>query len=125
MRQLVAAVIGLAAEDRQHDIAGYAELALDARERVAILHGERAALRGEPVEGALFEILRGRQHEFGLASLGLFGTAGNDQIRQRQIGLKPARRGVERRARHAGRLRLRPQRLQETIEGRIGLRGRG
>ena len=43
-RQLVAAVIGLARPDRQHDIAGHAELFLDARQRVVVLRGEFFAL---------------------------------------------------------------------------------
>ncbi len=47
-RQLVAAVVGLARPDRQHDVAGHADLALDAGERVAVLRGELLAARGEP-----------------------------------------------------------------------------
>jgi len=82
--------------------------------------GELLAVAHQPVERAFLQILRGREDEFRLAGVLLRRLARNDEIRQRQIGRQAAHRGVERGARHAGRLRLRPQRLQELIERRIG-----
>ena len=118
-----AAVVGLAAEDRQHHGRRDAELPLDRGERRPVLIVELAALRGQAIEGRLFQIIRRRLDEFRLARLLSFRPPGNDQLRQRQIGLEPARRHVERRARHAERLRLRPQRLQPRLERRIGGEG--
>ena len=118
-----AAVVGLAAEDRQHHGRRDAELPLDRGQRRPVLIVELAALRGEAVEGRLFQIIRRRLDEFRLPRLLSFRPPGNDQLRQRQIGLEPARRHIERRARHAERLRLRPQRLQPRLERRIGGEG--
>ena len=101
-----------------------AELPLDGVERRAILVVELAALRGEPRDRGFFQIIRRRLDEFRLARRRPFRPAGQNQIGQRQIGLKPARRLVERRARYAERLRLRPQRLQEGLERGVGGSGR-
>ena len=81
--------------------------------RRAVLVEELRPSRGEPLDRRLFEVVGRRLHEFRLPGPRL-GAAGNDEIGQRQIGLEPARRHVERRARDAERLRLRPQRLQES-----------
>ena len=85
------------------------------------LFGERAALRGEPVERGLLQVLGGRLHEFRLRGLAV-RPAGDHEIGQRQIRLKAARRRIEGRARDAELLRLRPQRLDEPVERRIGKR---
>ena len=115
-----AAVIGFAAEDGEHNGWRHAELLFDRRERVAILIEQLAASPGEIVERRLFQIVRRRQHEFRLPARRPFRPARQNEIGQRQIGLEPARRQIEGRARHAERLRLRPQRLQPGLERRVG-----
>ena len=107
MRHLRGAVIGLARPDRQHDRARHAEALLDLRQRRAMLFGKRAALRGEPVERGLLQVLGGRLHEFGLRGLAV-RPAGNHEIGQRKIRLEAARRRIEGRARHAELLRIGP-----------------
>ena len=72
-----------------------------------MLFGERAALRGEPVERRLLQIFGGRLHEFGLRGLAV-RPAGDQEIGQGEIRLQAARRRVEGRARDAELLRLRP-----------------
>jgi len=115
----LAAVIGLARPDRQHDIAGHAELALDARERRLVLRGKLGALRGEAREIAFAQILSWRLHELGLLRL-LFRAAGNGEIGQREVGLKAADGGVEGGARDAELLRVGPGGLEEGLEGGVG-----
>ena len=101
-----AAVIGFAAEDREQDGGRHAVLPLDGVERAAILRQELAALRREPLDRRLFQIIGRRLDEFRLAGRRLLRPARQDEIGQRQIGLEPARRGVESRARNAERMRL-------------------
>ncbi len=112
----------LASPDREHHGCRHAEVALDARERVTIFGGKRAALRGETRKRGFLQIVRRRLHEFRLP-VGPLRLAGDRQIRQRQIGLEIARCGVERGARHAELLRLRAQRLQELLERRVSGKG--
>ncbi len=114
-----AAVIGFAAEDGEHNGRRHAELLFDCPERVAILIEQLAASSGETVERRLFQIVRRRQHEFRLPARRPLRPARQNKLGQRQIGLKPARRQIEGRARHAERLRLRPQRLQPGLERRV------
>jgi len=106
------AVIGLAAEDREQHGRRRAELLLDGGKRRTILLVKLAALHGEPFDRRLLDVIRRRLHEFRLSRRRLFRPAGQHQIRQRQVGLEPAGGLIERRARDAERLRLRPQRLQ-------------
>ena len=95
-------------------------MAFDPRERRAILVIELAAVRGEPVNRRLFEVIGGRLHEFRLPAAAVpAGRAERD--RAAKIRLKAARRQIEGRARNAERLRLRPQRLQPGLESRIGV----
>ena len=117
------AVIGFAAEDREHDGWRHAELLFDCRKRVVILIEQFSASRGEAVEGRLFEIIRRRQHEFRLPARRPLRPARQNKLGQRQIRLEPARRHIEGRARHAERLRLRPQRLQPGLKRRVGKYG--
>ena len=116
-----AAVIGLAAEDREQNGRRHAELMLDGVERHAVLLVKLAALRRELLDRRLFEIIGRRLDKFGLCLRRLLRPAGQDEIGQRQIRLEPARRGFVCRARHAERLRLRPQRLQPGLEGGVGI----
>ena len=115
-----ATVIGFAAEDGEHDGWRHAELLFDCRERVVILIEQFSASPGEIVERRFFQIVRRRQHEFRLRTRRPFRPARQNEFGQRQIRLEPARRHIEGRARHAKRLRLRPQRLQPGLECRIG-----
>ena len=117
--QLIAAIVGFARPDRQHDTSGHAEFFLDARQRVAILHGKLPAARGKAVEARLAQILRRGLHEFRLLR-SLLRLARNGEIGQRQVGFKPARRGIERSARDTHRLRRRPLRGQPLLEGSVG-----
>ena len=66
VRQLVAAVVGLAAPDRQHDRGLHAELPLDRIERGAVRLEELLALRGEPRDRILSHIIGRRLHELRL-----------------------------------------------------------
>ena len=115
----LAAVIGLAAEDREQNRRRRAELLLDGGERRTILVVEFAAVGGEPVDRGFLDVIGRRLHEFRLAGGRLFRPAGQHQIGQRVIRLEPARRTIEGRARNTKRLRLRPQRLQPSVEYRI------
>ena len=108
MRVRGPAVIGLAAEDREQNSGRHAELAFDGVKRAAELREKFAALHREPFDHGLLQIIRRRLDEFRLARRRLLRPAGQDEIRQRQIGLKPACRGVERSARDAKGLRLGP-----------------
>ena len=118
-----AAEIGLATVDGEHDGRIDAELLLDLGERRAVLLKQLAALPGKLRDRRLFDVLCRRLHEFRLSGRRPFRPAGQNEIGQRQVGLEAARRQIERRARHAERLGLRPQRLQPRLEGRIGERG--
>ena len=73
---------------------------------------ELLALRGEPRDRAFAHVVRRRLHELGLLRRRV-GAARHGEIGQRQIGLEPARRRIEGRARDAELLRLGPERLQE------------
>jgi hypothetical protein len=115
-----AAVIGLAAEDREQHCRRNAELALDRGQRRVVLVEQLAALRGQALDRCFLQIISGRQHKFRLTRRGQLRPSGDNKLRQRQIGLKPARRRVESGARHAELMCLRPQRLQPGLEGRVG-----
>ena len=91
-----------------------------ARQRRAVLGGELAALRGQPRERGLRQILGGRADEFGLALSRRLRPAGHDQIGQGQIRLEIARGGVEGLARDAELLRGRPKRRRATGESGVG-----
>ena len=119
------AVIGFAAEDGEHHGWRHAELLFDCRERVVILIEQFSAFRCEAVKRRLFQIVRRRQHEFRLPTRRPFRPARQIKVGQRQIGFEPARRQIEGGARDAERLRLRPQRLQPGLEGRVGESGVG
>ena len=123
VRQLVAAVSGLAAPDRQQHRGLHAELPLDRIERRAVRVEEFLALGGEPRDRALAHIIGRRLHELRLLRR-LVGPPRQREIGQRQIGFEPARRRIECRTRDAELLRLRPQRLQELLERRVGARRR-
>ena len=84
-----AAVIGFAAEDRQHNCRRHAELAFDRVERRAILRIEHAALRRELLDGRLLEIIRRRLHEFGLPRRCLSGRPGNTRSGSVRSGSSP------------------------------------
>ena len=120
VRQRVAAVVGLAAPDRQHDVAGTPKrfsIAVSAARCFCISFCPSAASRAML---ASLHIIRRHLHEFGLRRRAGRGPARQDQIGQFVVGLEPARFGVERRARDAGGLRLRPQRGDELREGGVG-----
>ena len=100
VRKLVAAIVGFARPDRQHDIAGHAKFFFDAGERVAVLHGELPPARGQTIKGCFAQILRGRLDELRLLR-GFLRLAGNGEVGKREIGLETARGSVEGRARDA------------------------
>ena len=89
-------------------------------ERGAILLHQLLPLLGQPRDACLLDVVGRHLHELGLRRRTGRGTAGQDQIGQLVVGLQPARLGIERRARNAGRLRFRPQRGDELREGGVG-----
>ena len=95
LRQLVAAESGLAAPDRQQDIARNAVLLLDRRKRAAVLGREFLRLLGEPGDTGLADVIGGRLHELGLSARRRAGPSGQIKVGQRQIGLDPADRHIE------------------------------
>src|SRR6185437_62013 len=114
-----AAEVTLAAEDRKQNGGIDTEFLLDRAQRRAVQGVELAGLSGEALDRRLLQVVGRGLNEFGLARRALRPSR-NGQIRQREIRLKPARGLIECRARHANRLRLRPQRLKEGLEGRVG-----
>ncbi len=122
--QRVAAVIGFAAPDRKHDGCGHAEARLDCGERGAIFLQQPLPFRRQPRDAGFFQIIGRHLHELGLRRRAGRGTTGQDQIGQFVVGLETAGLGIERRARHAGRLRLRPQRGDELREAGVSGEGR-
>src|SRR5262249_25059664 len=109
----------LATPDREQDISRHAELLLDRGEGAAVLSGELFALRGEVCDVCFLDVVGWRLHELGLPARRRL-PAGKIEIGQRQIGLEPARRGVECRARDAERLCLRPDLLQPPVKCGVG-----
>ena len=74
----------------------------------------------QPRDRGFLDVIRRHLHELGLRRRAGRGPSRQDQIGQFVIRLEAARLGIERRARHAGRLRLRPQRGDELGEGGVG-----
>ncbi len=120
LRQPVAAECRLATPDREQDISRHAELLLDCGERAAVLGGELFALLGKVRDVRLLDVVGRRLHEFSLPARRRALPARKIEIGQRQIGLEPARRRVEGRARDTERLRLRPDLLQPPVKCRVG-----
>ena len=122
MRELVRAIGGLAAPDREHDFRRHAEALLDRAQRDAMVGGELAALIGEARQRDFAQVIRRHLDEFGLAA-GLSVRAASDhEIGQLEVRLQAARHGFEGRARHAERLRPRPQAFEPARKR--GIRGR-
>jgi hypothetical protein len=120
---LVAAVIGFTAPDRQHDAGRHVEALLDPGKRVVILLHQPLPFFGQPRDARFLEIIRRHLHELGLRRRAGGRAPRQDQIRQFVIRLETARLAVERRARHPGGLRLRPQRGDELGEAGVGGEG--
>src|SRR6516164_9194429 len=88
--KLISAIVGFASPDCQHHASRHAEFLFDARQRVAVLHGELLAAGGKTVEARFAQILRRRLHELGLLR-SFLGLTWNGEIGQREVGFKPAR----------------------------------
>ena len=104
----------LPAPDGQHELALHAELALDLGEPGGVLRLQGPALLCQLGEVGGAQILGGRLGELGLPLH--VALAGQHEVGQRQVRLDAAQGRVERGARHAHRLRLGPQRLEEAAE---------
>ena len=120
VRQPVAAIVRLAAPDREHDAGRNAKTLFDFVQRGAMFLHQLLPLRREPRDGSFLDVIGRHLHELGLRRRAGSGPPRQDQIRQFVVGLEPLRLGIERRARHAGSLRLRPQRGDELGKGGVG-----
>jgi hypothetical protein len=100
-------------------------LLLDGGERARVLGGEFFRLPGKARDICFFDVIGGRLHELRLPARRRALAPRNSEIRQRQIGLEPARCRIEGLARHAERLRLRPQVLEPFLKRRISRPCRG
>ena len=120
VRQRVAAVIGLAAPDREHDGRRHAEALFDPLKARAVFLHQPLPFFGELRDAGFLDVVGRHLHELGLRRRAGRGPSGQDQIGQFVIRLEAAGFVVERRARHAGGLRVRPQRGDELGEGGVG-----
>ena len=118
--QRVAAVIGFAAPDREHDGGGHAEARFDPGKRRAIFRHQPLPLLRQPRDAGFLQIIGRHLHELGLRRRAGRRTPGQDQIGQFVIRLEAARLGIEGRARDACGLRFRPERGDECREAGIG-----
>jgi hypothetical protein len=124
--QLVGAEVRLAAPDRQQHIARHPGLLLDRGQRASVLGRELLRLPRHARDIRFLDVVGRRLHELGLAARRCTLAARQVEIGQRQIGFDPARRRVERVARNAERLGLRPQIGKPFLKAGIGgRRGRG
>ena len=117
--QRVAAEIGLAAPDRQHNGCGDAEARFDRVQCVPVFLRQPLPLGRKPRDGRFLDVVGGHLHELGLRQRAGSGTSGQDQIGQLVVGLKASRLGIERRARDAGSLRFGPERGDEICEAGV------
>src|SRR5262249_22250522 len=115
----------LAPPDRKQDISRHAVLLLDGGEGAGELGGEFFRLPGKARDICFFDVIAGRLHELRLPARWRTLAPRNSEIGQRQIGLEPARCRIEGLARHAERLRLRPQVLEPFLKRRISRPCRG
>jgi hypothetical protein len=92
VRQLVTAIGGLAAPDREDHAGRHAEALLDFGQRRAMLRRELLAAVGKPGERQLADVVRGRLDELRLPGWRPALPARQIEIGQRHVRLKPVDR---------------------------------